>query len=34
MWRSVALPEAGELEPDDPEGPFQPKPFYDPVIYR
>jgi len=28
----VALPVAGELELDDPWGPFQPKPFYDSLI--
>jgi len=29
IWRLVVLPVAGEVELDDPWGPFQPKPFYD-----
>ena len=32
VWSLVALPVAGELELDDPWGPFQPEPFYDSVI--
>lgn len=28
----MALPVAGGLDLDDPLGPFQPKPFYDPMI--
>ena len=32
MWRLAALPAAGRAEPDDPRGPFQPKPFYDSMI--
>jgi len=30
--RLTTLPVAGGLEPDDPWGPFQPKPFYDSMI--
>lgn len=28
----VSLPMAGSLEPDELQGPFQPKPFYDSMI--
>jgi len=31
-WWKMSLLMAGGLEPDDLEGPFQPKPFYDSVI--
>ena len=33
-WRLVALPVAGQLELDDPWGPFQPKPFCNSMILR
>jgi len=33
MWRLVALPVAGGLELDDPWGPFQPKPFYNSILF-
>jgi len=32
-WK-VSLPMAGGLEPDDLQGPFQPKPFYDSMILK
>ena len=32
FWRLAALSVAWGLEPDDPWGPFQPKPFYDSMI--
>jgi len=31
-WWEMSLLMAGGLEPDDLEGPFQPKPFYDSMI--
>ena len=33
QWK-VSLPVAGGLEPDGPYGPFQPKAFYDSLIFR
>ena len=30
-WWKMSLLMAGELEPDDLQGPFQPKPFYDSI---
>jgi len=32
VWWKVSLLMAGELEPDDLSGPFQPLPFYDSMI--
>jgi len=32
VWWKVTLLMAGGLEPDDLQGPFQPKPFYDSMI--
>ena len=32
VWWKMSLLMAGGVEPDDLEGPFQPKPFYDSVI--
>jgi len=32
VWWKMSLLVAGGLEPDDPQGPFQPKPFYDFMI--
>ena len=32
VWWKMSLLMAGGLEPDDLEGPFQPKPFYDSMI--
>jgi len=32
VWWKMSLLMAGELEPDDLQGPFQPKPFYDSMI--
>ena len=34
VWWLATLPVAGGLEPDDPYGPFQPRPFYDSMIHR
>jgi len=31
VWWKVSLLMAGGLEPDDPQGPFQPKPFYNSI---
>jgi len=31
-WWKGSLPMVGGLEPDDLQGPFQPKPFYDSMI--
>jgi len=32
VWWKMSLLMAGGLEPDDLQGPFQPKPFYDSMI--
>jgi len=34
VWWKMSLLMAGELERDDLQGPFQPKPFYDSLISR
>jgi len=33
-WWKMSLLMAGGLEPDDLEGPFQPKPFHDSMIWQ